>query len=102
MSPFEAWPNLGDNPSSLASGLGAWSGRAGPRLELVSFPFTPTQREIVERAIARALPSVHETEEPNRRALALVEVCREWPQSRVAQPFVLIKATPPRNEGDPR
>ena len=94
--------HLGEAAGSLASGLAAWSGREEPRLERVSFPFTTAQREIVEEAIAQAMPRVRATEEPNCRALALVEVCGEWLRSHRAQPVVSVEATPPGNEGDPR
>ncbi len=93
--------HLGDHPGSLAARLGNWSGQEGPRLERVSFPFTPAQREIVEEAIAQAMPRVRAVEEPNRRGLALVEVCREWLQDRRPQPVVSIEATQTTSEGVP-
>jgi ParB family chromosome partitioning protein len=92
--------HLGDQLGSLASGLGNWQGREGARLERVSFPFTPDQREVVEEAIARALPQVQATEEPNRRALALVEVCRGWMLAGDVQPVVSAEATQQAPEGD--
>ena len=91
--------HLGDQPGSLAAGLGNWQGREGARLQRVSFPFTPDQKEIVEEAIARAMPRVQAIEEPNRRALALVEICRAWLQGPQGQPVVSVEATQPATEG---
>lgn len=91
--------HLGDQPGSLAAGLGNWQGREGARLERISFPFTPDQREVVEEAITRALPRVQATEDPNRRALALVEVCREWLLVGNVLPVVSAEATQPASEG---
>lgn len=67
---------------SLAEALSSWETAKTIRLERISFPFSPAQREVVEEAIARALPHVNESDEPNRRAMALVEVCRDWLQDR--------------------
>ncbi|MDA8064640.1 MAG: ParB/RepB/Spo0J family partition protein [Thermaerobacter sp.] len=64
--------------ASLAEALNIWEQARAVRLERVSFPFTAEQREVVEKAISKALPRVAAAEEPNRRALALVEICREW------------------------
>lgn len=93
--------HLGDQPGSLAAGLGNWREREGARLERISFPFTPDQREVVEAAIIRALPRVQATDDPNRRALALVEVCREWLVAGNVQPVVSAEATQPASEGVP-
>jgi hypothetical protein len=90
---------LGDQPESLAAGLGSWQGREGLRLERVSFPFTPAQWEIVEEAIARAMPRFGVVEDPNRGALALVEVCRGWLRAGDVQPVVSTEATQPAAEG---
>ena len=94
--------HLGEAAGSLASGLAGWSGREEPRLERISFPFTPAQRGIVEEAIAQAMPRVRAVEEPNRRGLAVVEICRDWLRSHRAQPVVSVEATPPETEGEPR
>ena len=76
---LRALASLGQaTPQSLAEALTAWEKAKAVRLERLSFPFTPAQKEIVEEAIAQALPRVAATDEPNRRALALVEICRDW------------------------
>jgi ParB family chromosome partitioning protein len=69
---------LGQQSVELDASLLAWEQAKQARLERVSFPFTPAQREVVEEAIARELPQVTASEEPNRRALALVGICRDW------------------------
>lgn len=69
---------LGQQSVELDASLLAWERAKRARLERISFPFSSGQREIVEAAIARALPRVRVSEEPNRRALALVEICRDW------------------------
>ncbi len=70
------------SPAALGDQLAAWSeaqqARAAVKLHVTSFPFSDQQKDIVEEAVARALPRVTGTEAPNRRALALVEVCRDW------------------------
>ena len=70
------------SPESLGDQLAAWSqaqqARAAVKLSVTSFPFSDQQKEIVEEAVARALPRVTASDAPNRRALALVEVCRDW------------------------
>ena len=70
------------SPESLGEQLAAWSeaqqARAAVKLHVTSFPFSDQQKEVVEEAVARALPRVTRTDAPNRRALALVEVCRDW------------------------
>jgi len=76
---LRALASLGQaTPQSFAEALIAWEKAKAVRLERLSFPFTPAQKEIVEEAIAQALPRVAATDEPNRRALALVEICRDW------------------------
>ena len=68
----------GAEPGSLAEDIRAWAVAQGVRLERVSFPFTPEQREVIEAAISRALPGLPSGEAPNRRALALVTICQAW------------------------
>ena len=71
--------SLGPQPAdALAEALTAWEEARQIRLERVSFPFARDQLEVVNAAIARALPRAGAGEEPNRRALALVLICREW------------------------
>ena len=69
---------LGAEPGSLAENIRAWAAAQGVRLERVSFPLTPEQREVIEAAITRALPGLPSGEAPNRRALALVTICQAW------------------------
>ncbi len=76
---LKGWAQLGQQSAdSLAKALLAWDQAKATRLERVSFPFTPQQKDIVEEAIAQALPTVSHAEAPNRRALALVDICRQW------------------------
>ncbi len=76
---LRGWAQLGQQSAdSLAQALSAWDQAKAARLERVSFPFTPQQKDIVEAAIAQALPTIRHTEAPNRRALALVDICRQW------------------------
>ena len=98
------------SPASLGDELAAWSqaqqARAAVKLHVTSFPFSEQQREVVEEAVARALPRVTGTEAPNRRALALVAVCTDWlhgqgfseerpvRRSRKRSPAVSATATP--------
>jgi ParB family chromosome partitioning protein len=74
------------SPESLGDQLAAWSqvqqARAAVKLHVTSFPFSDQQKEVVEEAVARALPRVTGSEAPNRRALALVAVCTDWLQGR--------------------
>ncbi len=95
---------------SLGEQLAAWSeaqqARAAVKLHVTSFPFSEQQREVVEEAVARALPRVTGMEAPNRRALALVAVCTDWlhgqgfseerpvRRSRKRSPAVSATATP--------
>lgn len=72
---------------TLADALTAWEKAKVVRLERISFPFTPAQKEVVEEAVARALPRVT-GEEPNRRGLALVEVCTDWLNGRGYAPEI--------------
>ena len=90
------------SPASLGEQLAAWSrgqeARAATKLHLTSFPFTDEQKETIEEAVSRALPRVTGSDAPNRRALALVEVCRDWLQGRgfseERQPRCRRKRTP--------
>ncbi len=102
------------SPASLGDQLAAWSqaqeARAAVKLHVTSFPFSDQQKEIVEEAVARALPRVTGTEAPNRRALALVAVCTDWlhghgfsedrpaRRSRQRSPAVSATATPQTTE----
>ena len=98
------------SPAALGDQLAAWSeaqqARAAVKLHVTSFPFSDQQKEIVEEAVARALPRVTGTEAPNRRALALVAICDDWihghgfseerpaGRSRKRSPAVSATATP--------
>ena len=70
----------------LAQHLTAWAAaeaiQAQVKLHVTSFPFSDAQKKIVEEAVARAMPRVAGTDAPNRRALALVEVCTDWLHGR--------------------
>lgn len=71
---------------SLGEQLADWNrsqeARAATKLHITSFPFSDAQKEVVEAAVARALPHVTDTDAPNRRALALVAVCDDWLHGR--------------------
>ena len=99
---------------SLGDQLAAWSeaqqARAAVKLHVTSFPFSDRQKEIVEEAVARALPRITGTEAPNRRALALVAVCTDWlhgqgfseerPERRSRKRSPAVSATATQPEGD--
>jgi len=72
--------------ASLGEQLAQWSqgqeARAATKLHVTSFPFSDQQKEVVEEAVARALPRVTDTDAPNRRALALVAICDDWVHGR--------------------
>lgn len=103
------------SPASLGDQLAAWSqaqqARAAVKLHVTSFPFSDQQKEVIEEAVARALPRVTGSQAPNRRALALVEICRDWltgrgfsedrpaRQSRTRRPAVSPAVTPQTEEG---
>ncbi len=74
------------SPTALGDQLSAWSHAqqacAAVRLHVTSFPFSDAQKEVVERAVAHALPRVAGTEALNRRALALVAICDDWTHGR--------------------
>ena len=70
---------LADTSSdAVAIQLQAWEKARAARLTRTAFPFSPHQREVVEKAITRALPQVKEPDMPNRRAMALTAICRDW------------------------
>lgn len=70
---------LGEQTSdSLAKALATWDKARAHKFERMSFPLTPSQKEIIEEAVARAMPRITASKEPNRKALALLEICRDW------------------------
>ena len=70
-----------DLGQQLADWNRAQQARAATKLHVTSFPFSDEQKEMVEEAMARALPRVT-GDAPNRRALALVAVCDDWLHGR--------------------
>ena len=62
---------------SMASALSIWDQARTVRLERISFAFSPAQRQVVEEAIARALPD-SDGNDPNLRGQALSSICRDW------------------------
>lgn len=90
------------SPASLGEQLADWNrtqeARVATKLHVTSFPFSDAQKEVVEAAVARALPRVTDTDAPNRRALALVAICDDWFHGRG-----FVEETPAkRGRGRPR
>jgi len=76
---LKGWAQLGhQSADSLANALSAWDQAKAARLERLSFPFTSDQKEVIEGAIACALPGIAGNDGPNRRAVALITICQQW------------------------
>jgi ParB family chromosome partitioning protein len=74
------------NPASLAEQVSGWAAveraKAESGLHVTSFSLSYEQKDAVERAVGLMLPRLGTTEAPNRRGIALAEVCREWAAGR--------------------
>ena len=73
-------------PASLAAQVQGWAAveraKAESGLHVTSFSLSAGQKDEVERAVGLMLPRLGTTEDPNRRGIALAEVCREWAAGR--------------------
>ncbi len=70
------------NAASLAEQVSGWAAveraKAESGLHVTSFSLSAAQKDAVERAVGLMLPRLGTTHDPNRRGIALAEVCREW------------------------
>lgn len=79
------------NPVSLAEQVTGWAAveraKAEAGLHVTSFSLSSDQKDAVERAVALMLPRLGTTEAPNRRGVALAELCTEWAAGRGCAPL---------------
>ena len=78
------------NPASLAKQVTGWAAvqhaKAEAGLHVTSFSLSTDQKDAVERAVGLMLPRLGTTEAPNRRGVALAELCTEWAAGRGCTP----------------
>ena len=74
---LEALLELGE--ADLAQHLQAWQRAQPARLRHLTFQLVPSQLEVVEEALKRAIEStIGNADNPNRRGNALFEICRSY------------------------
>ena len=70
------------NPASLADQVQGWAAveraKAESGLHVTSFSLSTDQKDRVEHAVGLMLPRLGATDAPNRRGIALAQVCEEW------------------------
>lgn len=76
----------GSEGPTLADALVSYELARRARLVRRSFALAEADWDAVEEAVARALPAVAGTDEPNRRGLALRRICVAWLASQDAHP----------------
>ncbi len=78
------------HPASLAEQVTDWAAvqhaKAAAGLHGTSFSLSTDQKEAVERAVGLMLPRLGTAEAPNRRGVALAELCTEWAAGRGCTP----------------
>ena len=78
------------NPASLAEQVTGWAAvqhaKAEAGLHVTSFSLSTDQKDAVERSVGLMLPRLGTTDAPNRRGVALAELCTEWAAGRGCTP----------------